>query len=399
MTDFYHLSEVCKKNTKLSAGVVDDFLIYYAAKQNRLETVVNQLLSRYRHITRDMPKAWINTLKSQYIAHRIFKKDGLLRNYLHHSALKNLDKEEKYFLEQQLQYPWRFSFSAIAGKPADNFFNMEDVFSGDPFLLFSPGIADIEMQKKPGLWFNLIAFNGACWQTFGPIAYFKSFEPDDIFFFATEMHPHLESEEDILDDMEQNHIPYSMLFAGGDIPPVYNKNDRMVLATAEYQTDHFDTTHFVQDFRIDKKGTVCQLQLKQWNDHPHFAMAYYDEEKKSLLLTAATDRGFDNLSRTFIRLGYPVLPDPDIRVNLTMLAIAEKILKKKISPDRYAKLFEEKPDPKKQEELDKLNTLLNLALPEINSGRSPDIEALAKQAGVDAATAAQILEKVISRVK
>jgi hypothetical protein len=397
MTDFNHLRSICEKNSRISSAVIDGFLIYYAAAQDKLDKEADKLLLRYRHITKKMPKSWVNTLKSQYIAHRIFKKDGLLKKYLRHSALKKPDTEQMHFLLEQLHYSWRFSFSLITGNPARGFFNMEDILSGETFLLYSPGVADIYQTQKPLLWFNLLAFNGACWQTFGPIAYFRGFEPDDIFFFATELNPGLETEEDIIQDIEQNHIPYSMLFSGCGIPLVFTNNDQRVLLTAEYQVDRFHTAG--AHFTTRKEGTVSQHKLKRWSHHPHFAIAYYDEPAKRLLLTSSTDRGFAALTQTLKQMGYAISSEADIRVNLAMLAVAEDILKKKIMPDRYAQLFEEEPEAKKQEELNRLNKFLALALPSINAGKEPDIEALAEQAGVDTATAGELLNTVISKAK
>jgi hypothetical protein len=51
-------------------------------------------------------------------------------------------------------------------------------------------------------------FNGACWQTFGPVVPFRSFQPDDIFFFATELNLFIETEEDLMADVEENPFPY-----------------------------------------------------------------------------------------------------------------------------------------------------------------------------------------------
>ena len=133
---------------------------------------------------------------------------------LPHAELKKFSPTEMNFLEQHARQPWRFCFSIILENPAKDFFKMEDILTGEQFLLCSPGTSDINISQATALWFNLIAFNGACWQTFGPIGAYKSFEPDDIFFFATELDKRIQTEEDIVRNIDKNPLPYMMLLSG-----------------------------------------------------------------------------------------------------------------------------------------------------------------------------------------
>jgi hypothetical protein len=50
-----------------------------------------------------------------------------------------------------------------------------------------------------------------------------------------------------------------------------------------------------------------------------------------------------------------------------------------------------------KENLSKLNLLLKLAMPDINSGLEPDIEALAEKAGVDLQTASDLIKQIIGK--
>jgi hypothetical protein len=65
----------------------------------------------------------------------------------------------------------------------------------------------------------------------------------------------------------------------------------------------------------------------------------------------------------------------------------------------YEDLFQEESTPESKAEVEKLNILLGLALPEINAGRKPDIEALARQTGVDVAVAEQVLASAMERIE
>ena len=95
MMDFKKIKLICEENSKISSKVIDEFLIYYAAGRNNLEQEMNQRFAAYKHIVGKFPNELTNRLKAQYIAHKVFRQDGLIKSYLNHSALKNLPNKER----------------------------------------------------------------------------------------------------------------------------------------------------------------------------------------------------------------------------------------------------------------------------------------------------------------
>lgn len=397
--DFAKIKQICEKNTRISSGVIDEFLIYYAAKRNNLESVMNRKFSGYRHITDQFPKEWVNMLKSQYIAHRIFRQDGLIKSFLNHYAIKGLKKDELKYLENQAENPWRFSFSVIKDKPSTDFYLMEDIFRYEEFLLYSPGVTKTVESQPVNLWLNMIAYNGTCWQSYGPIGFYRSFSQDDIFFFASEVNPDIEDEEDILSDLENDPLPYIMLISGASYPVMVTKKDQILYVQAEYELNEFDTKELKDSFKTEYNKGIYRLSLKRWGVPPHFSQAYFDENNKTILLSAMTDRGFIALVEALNKYGYDFPTDPFIRVCLPMVETASSILKKKIDLISYEKLFSKETSPAVKNELDKLNRFINLALPDINAGNMPDIDALSKKAGVDRESARSLVEDLMKKLK
>lgn len=397
MKDFELIKLICEENSEISLKVVDEFLIYYAAERNNLEYEMSQKFAAYKHITQKFPKECVNRLKSQYIAHRIFKKEGLIKTYLNHPALKKLKPEEMKYLKFQAENPWRFSFSIIKDNPAEDFYMMVDVFREEEFLIYSPGITKTFEIQPVILWFNMIAFNGSCWQSYGPIGAYMSFEPDDIFFFATELKPDLEDEEKLLENLENNPLPYMMLLSGANYPLMVNKKDQVVQVIAEYDIGNLDTKSLTNSFKTEYNKGIYRLSLKKWSEPPHFSQAFYDEKNKVITLSSMTDRGFIALIEGLNEYGYDFSFDPFVRVNLTMISTASDILKRKIDLLKHEHLFSKESSPAEKENLDKLNTLLSLVLPDINAGREPDIEALAVKAGVDIKTAQDLLKQIMGK--
>jgi hypothetical protein len=136
-----------------------------------------------------------------------------------------------------------------------------------------------------------------------------------------------------------------------------------------------------------------------WSEPPHSAAVYYVEEEHLMVISALTDRGFHKVVELLGKQLSGMPTEPDIRVNLSMVTCIKDILGKKVILNPYEEMFTVTPDPADHDLMDRLNHLLALALPFINSGTEPDIAALAKQAGVDEETARHLLSKSIKRIK
>lgn len=399
MTSFDNLRAICQKNRMVSAEVIDNYLIYYAARQNKLDQEMDQLAKPYKHILRKLPEGTDRFFKSQYIAHRIFKKDGLIHKYLRHSELQYLELSQQEYLKKMAEYPWRFSFSEIIRRPEDDFFQMEDVFTTESYLLYSPGMTTILRECHPLLWFNLIGYNGFCWQSFGPIAYYTGFQADDIYFFATEMRPGIGSEEELAADVERNPVPYMMLLSGAEIPLLFKKEEQIIYLRTECENCSPDQAAMEKDFIINHAGLVTRYGLKRWNVFPHYSCAYYDERQRSLLLSSMTEKGYAKLVDTLKKYGIPAPNVPDIGVNPPMVVVTEDILRKKVDLDVYAHLFTEEPSVKEKESTDKMNALLQMLTADINAGREPDYELLAKKSGQDIETIKDIVKYLNETLK
>lgn len=401
MPNYEKIRLTCQRNNAISVRLVDENLIYYAADRDGLDGEMDRKLSPYKHITSKFDPSWLRLLKSQYIAHRLFKAGGLIQKYLNHSAIKMLPAEDREYLEFQHRHPWRFSFSMILENPAPNFYEMLDVFTGQRYLLFSPGTTKVLADSHVRLWFNLIAFNGECWQSFGPIAHYQSFEPDDIFFFATELDDSISSDEEAQAHFDRHPVPYMMLLAGSRLPVVVHQEDEVVLCYSWHEEIGPQLVVPLNEYFGSMTGVdqVTKFELEGWAEFPHFACVYYDADKELLMLSAMTDRGYGALVEKLDALGIAVPDEADVRVHTTMLTVAQDILKRKIQLNEYEALFSTEEDsPASREPIQKLNELIGMALPDINAGRQPDIKKLANQVGLDEAFAREALSGIMEKL-
>lgn len=393
------IKAVCQSNSDFTSEILDDFLLHYAADKDKLGKEVDQRLRTYRHVIQGMDKAWVNLIKSQYIMHRVFKKGGLIHKYLKHAALARLPEQGRKWLEEQAAEPWKFSFSRIVESPEADFYTMEDLFTGEQYLLYSTGVSRILQQGEVVSWFNLIGYNGDCWQAFGPISAYRSFAMDDIFFFATELDPRITSDEELMADVSKNPVPYMMLYCRSNYPLTVHEGEILELIITEIEEVDLVLDKLDEDFEMDRVQSVYQLRLKNWENKPHFAVAYYDSKEQFLQVTAMTQKGYAKLVAAFQKQGIQVADFADIYVRPSMLTAAREILKRPIELLPLELLFEKEVDPQTEEELDKINQFLALAMPDLNSGKEPDLEALAAQVGLDLEANRETLQGIFDEVR
>lgn len=384
----------CEESSNMTRAVIDDFLIYYTAVREKLDPQMDMQLKKYKRVAGELPQEYINFLKSEYIAHKIFSKEGYITRYLNHSDIRNLPEQQYRFLEFQSRNPWRFSFAEIRNNPEESFFEMEDVFTGEQYLLYSPGMQFTEKEYHPRLWFILIGFNGKCWQTYGLIIPFKSFTQDDIFYFATELNPKIGDEEMLMQEVENNTFPFFMLLSGSTLPVVMSRGHEVLSFQSSDVIEEFSAEKLSGEFISAWNKNVYRFTSNRFGEFPHYAIAYYHEHKKELIRMAMTEMGFEELTKALTRAGCDLNPDADIRVSTGMRITTEKILNLKILMNPYEELFSKIKDEREPEKIAQLNHFVKLALPFYNEKKEIDIKRLAQKAGIDEETAASLWELI-----
>jgi len=393
MTNYESILAHCKSNSALSAKVVDDWLIPYAAVKNDLEKLFLQRIKPYFNSAAKLGEDNMGMLISQFMGHHLFKKGGLIKKYLNQSLVKQLPSKEYDFLEFQASNPWRFCFSVIVDEPAMDFYLMEDVFTEERFLLYSPGTS-VTIRERGGilLWFNLIAYNGQCWQTFGPVVGYNSFDADDIFFFATEVSNSIQDEKTLLEHLEKDPMPYIMLITGAAYPATFHKEEEIIYAVTVVEDVDLSMEGIEKTFEVEEARGIYQLTQIGWGEFPYFNRAYYNKREKEVLLYSMTDIGFRNLAKAVAKYGVKQDEYPQIRVHLPILTTIKQILGREVILNEYEEYFQEAAPEPESGEINKLNELIGLLLPALNAGQTPDIEAAAKKVGVDLETAREMVK-------
>lgn len=397
--DFKKMAEHCQLHKLISDKVLDQFLMIFISKRERMVQKMDTFKQKYGHIIRKMPGDFFPRAMAEYIMGKTLAPDGLIHKYLDHPQLLSQDEAERRLLEFLAGNPWRYCFAHIADHPAPNFFLLSDAFLGDEFLLYSPGIENYWGEgRERDLYFLLTGFNGLCWHTYGVIVPMKSFTPDDIYFYGTEVFPEVDSDATLLDSVYKDPMPYMMLASGMEYPVMMNSGNLIRHWVAVDAIDSIDTEALKKQLSIRWNKDIYRISHKKWTDPPHFATAYFNENSCELTRYAMTETGFRELTRILINAGLPIGQNEDYSVGVSMMMTMEDILKRKIHLHEYETFFPEKNDnPISQKELDKINRFMNLLLPYINAGKQPDLNVLAQHSGIDSEEAQNLYEQLRSK--
>ena len=232
---------------------------------------------------------------------------------------------------------------------------------------------------------------------------------DDIFYFATEINPKIEDEDDIIDDIDNNPIPYLMLLNLGISPVIHHKGHVLSHWSAENQVTnyHFDASKMKQSFFIAWNEDVFELKLKRYNQFPHYAVAYYDENENILFRYAVTEHGFSKLTQALNKTGLDLFDEAEINVSFHMHQLLESMLKKEIVINPYDSLFEkdddsslsDKEEHKEEEELVNLRKFMDVAVSKYNNNELVDVDSIAKQFGADIEMARRVWKSFSDTVK
>jgi hypothetical protein len=258
---------------------------------------------------------------------------------------------------------------------------MFDVFTGETFLLFSPTMSR-EMSDTPmiRLWLNLILFNGMCWQTYGPVVYFHSFDADDIFFFSTELDPSIDTDEALQAGLEENPVPYMMLVNGSRSPLIFDRDKEVHFVKVECDCDRLDTANLSDLLKMECSNGIYRFLHPVWSSGPHFAECHFDDADRVLKLTATTMEGFLRMREELMRLGVELPEEPTVAVHPGMVSLAESLLKREIKVNPYAGLFSGSSG--RALEYVAHDRFIEAALACLTNGLEPNLESMARDAGI-----------------
>jgi len=397
--DYTVIKAKCQKISDFSEPVLNE-LMYYGAQKNRLSQRFDQLAKKHKRVFNRLDPSNQGLFKSQFIIHEIFKRGGLIHKYLNHTQIKRLPQDVFDYLQKQAEVPWRFAYWYIRSSPSPDFFEAVDVFTGEEFLLFSPGVSRTLMDSNIATFGGLINSNGSCYQTFGPLMGLMSFKADDIFFYAGELDPLVESIDDLTELIEKELFSFILLSAFSAIPMVQHKGDEILSVSSAIEFSDFEVDIWQTDFRVEYSKGVFKMSMREIEAFPHFGCVYWGENEEELMVSAMTDIGYLTLVKCLAKLGIEAPLEPDIRLHLSMKMAINDILGYEVDLVPYEEIFQNRSDENDTSpEMNTLNDFLKMLIPAVNSNKEVDIDRMISETGADPKVAKAVYEDLIKKLE
>lgn len=274
--DYPSLIEKCNLISDFSEPILNN-IMYYAAERDKLSQRFDQLAKRHKKNFGRLDPANQALFKTQYIIHELFKNKGLIHKYLNHSQIKALPKEGFDYLQEQALNSWRYTYWFVKNNPSPDFFEAVDIYTGEEFLLYSPGASRTLLEMNVVTFGGLISSNGDCYQAYGPLMGFASFEADDIFFYAGELDPSVETIEELRGLIEKDLLSFLLLSVYSAIPMVQHQGHEILYVISTMDANTFEMDAWKAAFRVEYAEGIFKMSLKDLEGFPHFACVYFDE--------------------------------------------------------------------------------------------------------------------------
>lgn len=404
-TDFSKLRAYCIEKSDLSAKVIDQFLVDLAGRKNNNEDKMLRALKPFASIVKKWDDEVVPYFMGEYLILQILQKDGLIHSYLNHASVLKRPAAEQEFLHLLAKEPAVLSFFTILSNPSPDFFTALDLFTGEEFMFYSPATQQTPEEERKGMWFTLRANIGPCWLFYGININLPGLTPDDIYFYATEIDPEVETNEDLMAQAHSKPFHYFMLFDLNYYPALTMQQHHMRFVTADDVTNLPPKKELEARFETETREQVTRMILlgeeEENGARTVTGEAFFDRGTGELHRSAFSIAQFDMLTEELKKAGFDIPDEPTVSVAPQMLSFAGEILKRQIILNPYGDLFDDDDELDEEGELlmAKMNAFTSELAVLINQNITPDLDALADEFELPHDSARHLYNAMTSQVK
>jgi hypothetical protein len=374
--------ETCEETSRVLASVEEDVL-QWAVYREKVLSSFNNRMRKKRKLTENFPENWQGMTISQVAAGQVFVYPWRARKLLR-TFRENLRIEQRSLIQHFIEKPWLYGVHLLKEELEMGFFTVTDVATADELLLYSPGVRNI-FRTGTRLFLILLFYNGDCYQTFGPIHYYRGFQPYDFDYFAKHLTPQFYRENGLSSTIANDPAAFLLLDGWTETPPIGHRDELVQICSDETSQDSFDPQLYAKDFDIDRKESVVRCKLKGADTPFRSASVYYDERSKKLLVHATGLELYQEVRNILMKdITLPERPYWLATMNMNMAV--QSILGKDVPAAAYLKMFEEQREPispEEQRQLDTFNAVISDVSRHRNEGIPYKVEELARRHNVE----------------
>jgi len=376
------IRNLCGKTSDVLASVEEQVLLWSVRKEKVLGAY-NSFMRKKRSLSGELPERWHNMSSSQAAAGKVFCYPARLRKFLHGSR-DLLNAEQKQLLQEYIEEPWTYCAGFLKEALENDFYVLVDTENGEEMLLYSPAIQNL-YRSGARMYLMLLFFNGQCWQTFGPIHYYRGFQPYDFHYFAKQLSPQLYQANGLSATIANNPAAFMLLDVGTENPPFAHGDSILQICAHELSVQSFDPQRYRKHFEIEAKDDVLRCTLTGADNPLKNAAVFFDGGRKKLTVRATRIDLYHRIRDILLR-DFPLPEEPYWLASMNMYVVTSKILGKEIPANEYVEMFEAEEEPfsaEKQEHFDRLNAVLAEISRCRNQGIPYSPEQLAHKFGTD----------------
>lgn len=359
----------------------ENAVFHWAEDTEDLFSPFQSEMERYAHVAHDLPAEWHLRTSNQYVAGRVWGSGPVLLRCLH-AISYSLDDQSRTLFSSFIDVPWRYSLFSVEEKLADTMYRIHDSCTGESLLLHSRALESLHKKGVP-LFLTLLFDNRLCHQTYGPLHYFRGFQPDDFVYFSRMIRPRASVRVELGASLARNPVPFLLLARWSETPPVAHNGRPVEICFHSTRSDNFDPDAFASSsgFTLVRKGEVSRLSLPSGGSPFDFGQIYYDPRNGEIAVYTSRISYYEGFRR-MLSPGILLPQSPDWHATANMSAVVSLMLRKEPPGDRLAKLFDIEEEPGQKSEREAQNAFLAEMTDNSNRGLPFDLEEAARRFGV-----------------
>ena len=355
-------------------------------------------LRRLRAVANELPDWWHTNTELQVQAAAVMRRPQYVRKFRSQTD-EFLSPDERHLLRHFGSHPWFWSLLSVIEPVRGDFYRVAEHLSGRELLMYSPALT-ATYREGSSLFFTLSFRNGMCCQTFGPLHYFRGYEPFDFTYLAKSLLPDLLRNQGLEAVVAAKPAPFLLLDRWAEIPPVAHSGHVLRVCAHEAKVESFSIGDYAHAFDIrgeNREQGILKASLRESNPPIECADVYHDRPGRRLLVVATALQDYREIAR--LLRGQVDLPDaPEWYATMNMVLAAASIGAKEHPGLAYERRMDQSNEAGSTgangAELEAINALVAELVRCRNFGEEYSLVELASRFGVTMETARQMEESV-----
>ena len=352
-------------------------------------TAFRRDMRRLRAVANEMPDWWRGPVEAQTMAAAVMRRPDQIRKFAR--TADSLGAGARQLLRHFGKEPWFWSLFSVIEPLRGDFYHVTEHLSGSDTLLYSNALTTTYRQGAR-LFFTLSFWNGVCCQTFGPLHYYRGFEPSDYTYLAKALLPDVLDSQGLEAVVAAKPAHFLLLDRWAEIPVVAHAGVPIHICAHEARAEPFDLGDYADDLGLWESNAaegLFKASLKDSNPPMECADIFQDRPRRRLLVVTNALEDYREIARLLSdRVDLP--DDPDWYASMNMVVAANQIADKEHPSVPYERRLD-KPDRHADEtDLQPINALMGELVRCRNFGEDYSLDELAARFGLTLEAAREV---------